>query len=142
LGVATVNYSTGLVTPVAAGTAHIKYCFNGVCSSGAGTNLTVNNTPTLNSITLSPSTWTMLIGATKAYDDGVTYPQCNWSDSTHTYCPGGTWSSSSGTVASITTGGLATGLSVGSTTIGYTYLSVAATGVTLNITAPSYFPAH
>ncbi|MBL7689949.1 MAG: Ig-like domain-containing protein, partial [Flavipsychrobacter sp.] len=95
---ASIGSASGVVTAVSAGAALLSYTLGTGCRTTMA--VSVNNTP-------SPITGNlnMCIGTTSSLA-----------------CPttGGTWSSSTPAVASITSTGLATGASVGTTTISYT----------------------
>jgi trimeric autotransporter adhesin len=99
--VATVG-STGVVNGIATGTAVISYILANGCGADTATHvITVDPTPTVAAITGDASTCpgegTLLANAT----------------------PGGTWSSSNPSVATIGTGGGVSGLSPGTTIISY-----------------------
>lgn len=122
-GVASVGFSTGTVTGVAAGTARISYTLPSGCS--VNTIYTVNQTPAAITGTFNVCTATLT--------------------TMHDVTAGGTWSSSTPAVGTI---GVATGgfnaLTTGVTTITYTMASgcMATTNVTVNqsptvITGPS-----
>ncbi len=116
--------SLGVVTGLSAGTTNITYTITNMCGTGFAT-LTVTVgvgsaiTPITGSLSICAGGTTVLANAT----------------------PGGTWSSSIPAVATIgSSSGVATGVSLGSTTITY---SVNASGcisrsfATLNVTSPS-----
>jgi gliding motility-associated-like protein len=114
--VATVVTGTGVVTGVATGTSVITYTAPGGCT----TVVTVSVTPAPGTIS---GTTVICVGATTALTNST---------------PAGTWSSSSGAVGTVSTTGVVTGLSAGTTNITY------ATGpgcfafitVTVNLLAP------
>lgn len=108
--VATVGAATGVVSGIAAGTAVITYAV-GSCS--ATRIITVNALPL--AITGSSA---LCIGATGAMSDGVA---------------GGTWSSSNTSVATISGGGIVSGLSAGTSGISYTLPSGCYTTKTVTI---------
>ena len=94
--VATVD-ATGLVSAVAGGTATITY--NTGCGSAATSAFTVNPAPSAISGTLTV---------------------CSGSTTTLSDAGGGAWSSSNTAVATVTSGGLVSGVSAGTSTITYT----------------------
>jgi len=97
--IATANASTGLVTGVSSGTVNITYRTSAGCSS----NKLVTVNPALPAITGGTS---VCVGANIALNNAVA---------------GGTWSSSSTSIATIaSTTGIATGVVTGSSTITYT----------------------
>ncbi len=95
--VATVN-SSGVVSGLTTGTTTISY----TAGSCAATKVV-----TVNTVFASSSTFNMCIGGTKTLVDSL---------------PGGTWSSSTPSIATVVSGtGVATALAVGMTTITYTF---------------------
>jgi len=98
IGTASVIGSTGVVTGGTAGTADISYTMPTGCF--AVTPMTVNSTPAV------------ITGASTVCTGATT----NLSDAT----AGGTWSSSTGSVATVSGTGVVTGVSAGTTTISYT----------------------
>ena len=101
-GIATVGSSTGVVTGIANGIDSIKYTVTNACGSATVfTIITVNPIPA--AITGSH---VVCIGLTTNLSD---------------VSSGGTWSSSNTSVATISSSGLVTGASVGTTTITYKY---------------------
>ncbi len=107
--VATISAS-GLATAVSAGSTTISATLSGVTGSTA---LTVQTPPTLVSVAVTPLNATNLVGATQQYTATGTYS----GGSTQNITSQVTWSSSKTTVATISTSGLATAVSAGSTTI-------------------------
>ena len=105
--IATIN-SSGLATAVAAGTTVITAKYQ---EGSAQTFLTVTSA-TLSSIAISPTNTSIAIGATKQYTATGTY-----SDGTTRNITGTVSWSSNPNVATISTSGLATGISSGSTVI-------------------------
>ena len=93
--VATIDYATGLVSGITVGTTTITYSLGGACVS----NTTVTVLPLPAAIT---GTATVCVGATTPLTDAT---------------PGGTWSSSLATMASVSSSGLVTGMSAGTTAI-------------------------
>ena len=103
--VATVNASSGLVTAVSAGSANITYTVTG-CNGPASASHSLTVNPNVNAGTVS-GTSPLLVSQTATYSS--------------TGDAGGTWSSTSPSVASVNpTSGLVTALSAGSTNITYT----------------------
>jgi uncharacterized protein YjdB len=95
--VATVN-SSGVVSGLTTGTTTISYTV-GSCAA--------TKVVTVNTVFASSSTFNMCIGGTKTLVDSL---------------PGGTWSSSTPSIATVVSGtGVATALAVGMTTITYTF---------------------
>jgi len=103
--IATINAVTGEITPVAAGTVNIIYTIVNGCggTATAQKTITIAALPVLNAIVGS---------ATYCNNESVTLTNST---------SGGVWSSSNTTVASISNSGLFNALSVGTTTISYTY---------------------
>ena len=119
-GIATVG-STGIVSGVAAGTATISYTVSGCLRTVV---VTVNPLPNAGSIT-GPST--VVVGASITLSDAVS---------------GGTWSTSSSTIAAVGSTGVVTGMAVGSATVSYSVsnacgTAVATKAITVTATAPS-----
>lgn len=107
-GVATISV-TGLATALTAGTTNISASFAGVSAS---TGLTVT-APTIVSIAVTPVGLTLGIGINQQYVATATY-----SDGSSVDLSGGvTWTSSSSSVASINSSGVATTVAAGQTTI-------------------------
>ncbi len=122
--VATVGTS-GVVTGVAAGTATISYTLTNSCGSSAATvTITVNPLPTTPSAITG--TGTVCTGSTTTLTETST---------------GGAWSSTDGTIATVGTTGIVTGVAAGTATISYTISnscgSAAATFVVTVNTLPS-----
>lgn len=112
-GVATVS-SAGVVTAVSAGTATFTFTATGGCPSNPTAPVTVSNRPGVNFT--GPNT--ICVGLT----------------TTVSPITGGTWSSSNPSVASITNGGLVTGLSAGSTQLTFTETSTGCVSLPLTAT--------
>ena len=111
VSIATVNSSSGLVSGVASGIINITYTLGTGCYATTG--FTVNQSPA--AIT---GTATVCQGLTTALTNTVT---------------GGVWGSSDGTIASVGTTGIVTGVAGGTATISYTLGSCAAiSAVTVN----------
>jgi len=106
--VATVSL-LGAVTGVAAGPTTISASLGGVSGS---TSLTIS-APTITSITVTPVGLTLGIGINQQYVATVTYSDGSTAD----LSAGVTWTSSSTSVATITSAGLATTVAAGQTTI-------------------------
>jgi uncharacterized protein YjdB len=126
LSVATINPSTGVITPLAAGTAVMTYSVSAAGCPDATATRTVN-------VTNAPSAGTL----------SGTQNICSSTSTTFTTtATGGAWSSSNTSVATVnTTSGLVSGLSPGSSTLTYTVLGTggcanATASRVLTITAP------
>ncbi|MES2702416.1 MAG: Ig-like domain-containing protein [Bacteroidota bacterium] len=96
--VATIGASTGVATGVAAGTCTVTYNLPGGCK--AWTVLTVNGSPAA-------------IGGTLKVCPGMTTTLTN-------AISGGTWAIASTSLATISAGGIVTGITAGTTTVSYT----------------------
>lgn len=108
--VATVN-STGVATGVAVGSATISATSGSVSGTAS---LTVTATSvTLASIAVTPANASLAAGSPLQFDAVGTYTD----NSTQDLTLAASWSSSSMSVATITTGGLSMGVSAGNTTI-------------------------
>jgi uncharacterized protein YjdB len=109
---ATVSSPGGLVTAVAAGTARITATVSG---KSASTSVTVSApaAPTLSSIALGPSPASVVQGSTLQLTVTGTYSD----DSTRSLTADATFSSSAEGIATVSTSGVITGVSVGSATI-------------------------
>lgn len=107
-GVATVN-SSGLATAVSTGvtTVYAKY------QNGYTQTVITVSSATLSSIKLTPIGTSISVGGTQQYTATGTYSDGTQRDATGSV----TWSSSYTNVATISTGGLATGVAAGSTVI-------------------------
>lgn len=129
--------STGLATAKGPGTATIQAASGQTTGS---TTLTVTN-PTLVSISVTPSSVSIAVGATQQFTATGTYSN----GSTQNLTESVTWSSSNTSVATIASTGLATAKSAGSTTIqaasgtvaGSTTLSVTGSTLTSISVTPS-----
>jgi hypothetical protein len=107
-GTGTASVTTGgVVTGLTAGTVSVKYTYsNGTCSNSVSSSLTVNALPVLASNSGGAST-VCLNATTPAFTNAQS---------------GGTWSIVAGTgTASVTSGGVVTGLTVGTVSVKYTY---------------------
>ena len=128
--VATINTS-GLATPVAAGTATITATLGSVSGS---TTLTV---PSLSSLSVTPANPSVFVGITQQFTATGTYSDgTNQNITTQV-----TWGSSNTSVATINTSGLAQGVAIGSSVItatlgnvsGNTSLTVTTSGGASNV---------
>jgi uncharacterized protein YjdB len=105
--VATVDSSTGAVTPLSSGTTTVTYLVSNACgSASANKNITVLTSPSAGSI--SGST-TVCTGVTTTLTDATI---------------GGIWSSSDTTKATVNSAGIVTGVASGTTTIRYTVTNI------------------
>jgi uncharacterized protein YjdB len=109
--VASVN-TTGLVTAKAAGSTSVSASLNGM--SGSAT-LTV--TKTLTSVTVSPATSTIIVGATQQFTATANYNDGSTADVTTSSA----WSVSSSSATINSSSGLATGASTGTATVTANY---------------------
>ena len=125
---ATITASGGLATGVAAGTTQITATMGTVTSPGV--TLTVTSL-TLTSIAVTPATPAHLkVGATQQFTATGTYSDSSTADITATV----TWASGTTATATITaSGGLATGVAGGTTSITATLGTVTSPGVTLTV---------
>ncbi|HKJ00209.1 MAG TPA: Ig-like domain-containing protein, partial [bacterium] len=120
--VATVS-AGGLATGVAAGSTTITAMLSGI-SGTAGLQVTGGEPPTLETITLAPTSASITAGATQQfaatghYSDGSSAPLTT----------GLSWSSSAPGVATVSGSGLATGVAAGSTTITATHTATGISG--------------
>ena len=105
--------ATGLATGVAAGSTNITASSGGVVSTPAAALAVTASTPVLQSITISPTSASIAVGATQLFTATGHYSN----GSTQTLASGVTWSSSATTHATIGATGLATGVAAGSTSI-------------------------
>ncbi|HKI98016.1 MAG TPA: Ig-like domain-containing protein, partial [bacterium] len=120
--VATVS-AGGLATGVAAGSTTITATLSGI-SGSASLQVTGGEPPTLETITLAPTSASIVVGATQQfsatghYSDGTSAPLTT----------GLSWSSSAPGVATVNASGLATGIAAGSTTIMATHTATGISG--------------
>ena len=111
--IATVGSSSGIVTSVAPGTATITYTLPNPCGALATTTVTVNPLPSP-----LPATVTMCQNLTSTLTETV---------------PGGTWSTSNATIATVGTSGVVTGVNPGTCTIAYTLPTGCAVSTTASV---------
>ncbi len=120
--VATVG-STGIVTGITAGTATISYTVSGGCGSATATyTVSVASSGGISAIT-GPSA--VCVGSLIILSDAT---------------PGGAWGASNGT-ATITTGGVVTGITPGTDTITYSVVSACGSGMATKIINISMLPS-
>ena len=113
--IASVN-NTGLVTTKADGSVTVSASLDGMTGSAA---LTVQSkTKTVSSVSVTPATASVTVGATLQFTATATFSDGTTSDVTSN---GTTWSSSAATIATISSTGLATTASAGQTTLTATY---------------------
>ena len=128
-GAVTINSSSGLATGVTAGgTATITATVGTIASPGVTLTVTA---AVLQSITVTPSTASIPVGGTQTY-----IATGNYSDGSHpTLTTGVTWLSTPISVASISSSGVATGVSKGTATISATYGGLGSGPATLTVNA-------
>ncbi|MES2703068.1 MAG: T9SS type A sorting domain-containing protein [Bacteroidota bacterium] len=114
--VATIGASTGVVSGVSAGTSMITYSVVGSCGTGTRTQM----------ITVSGTTATGTIYGTGSVTVGATTTLYNTAG-------GGTWSSSTASVATISSTGVVTGVTAGTATITYTRTGCGGTAYTTTV---------
>ncbi len=117
--IAAIGSSSGIVTGIAAGTANITYSLGGGCEATAI--VTVNLPPNAGTIV---GTTNMCIGASVTLSNAVT---------------GGTWSSSNGN-ATISSGGVVTGILAGTATISYTVTVASCTATAILVVTINALP--
>jgi trimeric autotransporter adhesin len=125
--IATVS-SAGVVTGVARGTATITATSSGVSGS---TTVTVT-AATLNSIAVTPTNPTLNKGTTQQFTATGTFSDNSTQDLTTEV----TWASSTTSVATVSSGGLATGVGVGATTISATKGGITGSTVVTVVSLP------
>ena len=113
--------SGGTINVAASGVTSLISSVMPIAYTDDGPQWDVVISPTLSSITVSPSSASIVAGSTQQFTAA-----CSWSDSTTT-CPTLTWASSATSKATVDSSGLATGVAVGSSNI-----TAAASGVTSN----------
>ena len=122
-GIATVN-AAGVVTGLASGTAGISYTVTGTCGTAVTSGVvTVNAVPTVAAIL---GTATVCASATTALGDGTT---------------GGVWSSSSTTIASVSTSAVVRGVAAGTANISYTVTNTCGASVAIQVVTVNTAPA-
>ena len=121
--VGSVSGSYGLATGVSAGTANVSASFSYGGASASGTASLTVSSATLTSISLTPSSALVAPGSSLQYSAIGTFSD----GSTQFISPYVTWSSSSTSVATLSTAGVAAGQSAGVTTITAQAGSVSAT---------------
>jgi uncharacterized protein YjdB len=126
--VATV--ASGLATSLAAGSTTLTATLNGVHGTA-----TLTVTPILSSITVTPHTTTIGIGATQQFTAMATYSDNSKNDVTKTVV----WSAATPAVATVNAAGLAKGLAAGSTAVTAS-LGGKSGSATLNVTAITVTP--
>jgi uncharacterized protein YjdB len=123
--IATINAS-GLATAVASGATKITASSNGISGS---TTLTVSGL----TVSVSPNPASFLVGATQQFTATATPVGGSPIDVTAT----AQWSTANGAVATVASGGLATGVAAGSTTVTASY-----NGITANAAITVTIPAN
>jgi uncharacterized protein YjdB len=131
---ATVN-SSGLATAVAVGTTTITATITPSSGSSTTSTVTANTTLTVSStvptsITIAPANASIRSGQTQQYTATATYSDNSTKDVTTST----TWSSNSTAVATISSSGLATAVSTGSTTISASFSGLSVS-TSLTVTA-------
>ena len=122
-GVANVG-STGLVTGLSGGTANVTYTFTNSCGGAFATKIvTVDPLPTVIAISGANNVCQL---STILLSEGTS---------------GGTWSSSSSSIATIGPSGIVTGLSMGSTTISYSVSNGCGTTTVTSIVTVNPLPS-
>jgi hypothetical protein len=127
--VATIN-ATGLASGLTAGTTAITAALGGVTSPSD--TLTVTAAVTVTSVAVTPANPSIHTGTQQQFVATATFSDASTLVVTNT----STWASGTPTVATVNTTGLATAVSVGSSTIGATYSGVTGS-TTLTVTSPS-----
>ena len=122
--IATINGS-GLATAVASGATKITASSNGISGS---TTLTVIGL----TVSVSPNTASFAIGATQQFTATATPAGGSPTDVTAT----AQWSTANGAVATVASGGLATGVAAGSTTVTASYNGITANAA-ITVTVPA-----
>ena len=109
--VATVS-SSGLATGVTSGSTMVTASLNGM-SGNASLNVTPTVTVTLTSISVTPSTASIAVGATQQFTATGTYSNASTANISSTAA----WTSATPAAATVSSAGLATGVASGSTTV-------------------------
>ena len=108
--------TSGVVSGLSAGTATISYTVTNSCGTATTTSvITVNPLPSAGTIT---GTATVTVGSTTTLSNATT---------------GGTWSSSNTSVATVGTSGVVSGITAGTATISYTFISSCGSAVATKI---------
>ncbi len=118
-GVATIS-SSGLATASATGTTTIQAVYGSVTGS---TSLTVGSVATLQSLTITPATMSLIPGATQQLTATALYSN----GTSQTVTGSVTWSSSNTAYATVSSSGLVSAVAAGSATIKGVYSSVSST---------------
>lgn len=114
----------GLVSGISSGTATVSYTVTNICGANVATrNVTINPLPDAGSIS---GTAILCPGATTAL---------------YSSAGGGTWSSANTAVATISSGGMVTGIAPGTALISYQLTSVCGTDVASVVVTVSAYPA-
>lgn len=128
--IASINKS-GLVTGVAAGSTSVTASLGGMTGTAALSVQTGTVTKTLQSIAVAPTTASIAVAATEQFAATGTYSDGSTANVTTSV----TWTSSSPSVATINSSGLATGVAGGSTTVTAALSGITSNGATLSVTA-------
>ncbi len=120
--VATVNSATGVVSGVSAGSVTITYTNSNACGTATATYAMTVIAPPATPSAISGAI-SICTGTTATFTDATT---------------GGTWSSSNSSVASVSSTGVVSGVSVGTATISYSFTNACGTtAATFNTTVTS-----
>lgn len=128
---ASINAS-GLATAVAVGTTPVTASLGGITSNAASLQVTA---AALVSIQVTPATASRYVGQTQQFTATGTYTDGSTPDMSGSV----SWNSSDTAKATISTGGLATSVATGTTTITATSGVVVSNGATLTLTTPPPF---
>ena len=128
-GVATIN-STGLATGVASGSSTITASFTGISGTASLTVQTGGSTKTLTSVSVSPPSASVWVGATQQFAAMSKYSDGSTADVSGT----ANWTTATPGIAGVTSSGLATGAASGSTTVTASFGGMSGTSV-LNVGA-------
>lgn len=127
-GVATVSSAMGLVAAVAPGTVNIDAALNGITGKSSLTVIARN----LTAIAITPVNWAMKAGKSQQFSATAEYGDGTMQDVTASAA----WSSSTATVATVSSSGLVTAVGAGTTTITANYTGKGSTTLTVSTTAP------
>lgn len=120
--IAAIGSSTGIVTGVSVGSVTITYAVTGTCGTVYSTRtITVSSTTSAGTIT-GPGT--LMVSTSITLADAA---------------PGGTWSSGSTGVATVSSGGVVTGVAVGTSTISYAVTGCGGTAYATTVVTVSPF---